>query len=1430
MAVTAWRTVGVFISSTFRDMQAERDHLVRFVFPRLREELLKRRIHLVDVDLRWGVTSEQDALEVCREIIDECRPRFICILGGRYGWVPPGREHSITADEVSYGVLARLDVKEYRYFYFRKEEATNSIPEEAARAGGYIETDPASARKLADLKEAIAHARFQPFIYPAQWEAGTQRLVGLEGFGNRVHDDLLASIDDEYGVEPPEALDEFAEEDAAMEAFVEERVQRYVIGSRQSVFDELTRFAQADGEPNTVALTGPSGCGKSALLGRFSQDYAREHPGDLVITHFVGASAGSTDLRRALRRLCHALAQAAGDEREIPQDVKELVSRFEELLGQAAPRQRVTLILDALNQLDATDNAHTMHWLPRSLPPSVRVIVSSLEHPALEGLRRRGPAAREIALQPLSDADSRRIIEAVLKRYHKRMSEVQIAALLDKRESGNPLYLLAALEELRTLGTYEEITNRIRELPGEAQPLFLWIIRRLEADPGFRDAEGRPVGPEVVRQFASCLGVSRHGLSQMELAELIAPGDGQTDPQGNVAALIRLLRPYLMLRGELLDFYHAQLREAVQARYLQRDRGRLAVHHQLARYFRRKADPGGDSTWRGNYSRGLSELPYHQTKAQMWAEVEATLTDLLFVEAKCTARMTYELLADYVAAQSADLATEVRDAIRPVAQFVRARSHVLLRRPDLTLQEAYNLAASGPVPEQAARLLYDAARPRRPWLRLVNRPAQPAHAQSRVLEGHGWWVSALAFAQDGRLAVSRGGAAASLSDSLKVWDLPTGRCLRTIGAERMSHAMVTLLAVTPDGQRAVTADEGSVLQVWDLETGELLRELHDHGSSVEALALTPDGVTAVTGNVEGAIRLWCIESGQCLRVWEGHADTVVSMSVACDGSRMMTGCRDGTIGVWDLTTGEKLRELNTRRTGNRAVAAMPDGTRVAACTDNVFEIWDWETASQICRVELEFPWSTLTISSDGTRGLGTTLGGHVAVWDLETGEGQLIVEWSADVVSAAAMSPDGRRVLTGWDSGTIVLWEEGREAAAAPVGYPPSGVRALCVTPDGQHAVSGTAGALRVWSLGSGQETCAMESSGLWGAGAIAATPDGRRIVTGSWDGVAKAWDVWSGECLHVLGEEPDPVFAVGVTPDGRTALIGGSELVLCDLGTGACLRRLAGHVDSVLALAVSPDGNRAVTGGEDRTIRVWDLSSGECRMVLEGHAGPVMAVAVTPDGRQVVSGGIDATLRVWDLGTGECRAALEATSACRVMVVTPDGRYVVSADETRVTATAWDLRSFEPLCVFVGHTGGIKTMATVPDGKHVVSGGKDGTVRVWDLSTGEEVACFITDGQIEACVVAPDCVTVIAGDRRGRLYLLARADDDLTLTLSTPWHSSLDNTQAFGCILCRVWSEVPASALGTELPCPNCGMTVKLNPFVIEADWRPVAAAWRGE
>jgi hypothetical protein len=61
-----------------------------------------------------------------------------------------------------------------------------------------------------------------------------------------------------------------------------------------------------------------------------------------------------------------------------------------------------------------------------------------------------------------------------------------------------------------------------------------------------------------------------------------------------------------------------------------------------------------------------------------------------------------------------------------------------------------------------------------------------------------------------------------------------------------------------------------------------------------------------------------------------------------------------------------------------------------------------------------------------------------------------------------------------------------------------------------------------------------------------------------------------------------------------------------------------------------------------------------------------------------------------------------------------------------------------------------------------------------------------------------------------------------------TAWVSPVDQSHAVGCPLCRVWSEIPASALGSEIACPHCEGPLKVNPFTINSDWRPVAEAWR--
>ncbi|XP_076439572.1 uncharacterized protein LOC143279413 [Babylonia areolata] len=90
-----WQTVRLFISSTFKDMHSEREHLVKFTIPVLREWCKDRKLNLIECDLRWGVPKDADTRETlmtCLSEIDRCReenqyPYFLSMLSERYGYV-----------------------------------------------------------------------------------------------------------------------------------------------------------------------------------------------------------------------------------------------------------------------------------------------------------------------------------------------------------------------------------------------------------------------------------------------------------------------------------------------------------------------------------------------------------------------------------------------------------------------------------------------------------------------------------------------------------------------------------------------------------------------------------------------------------------------------------------------------------------------------------------------------------------------------------------------------------------------------------------------------------------------------------------------------------------------------------------------------------------------------------------------------------------------------------------------------------------------------------------------------------------------------------------------------------------------------------------------------------------------------------------------
>ncbi|MDY0383553.1 caspase family protein [Trichlorobacter sp.] len=236
---------------------------------------------------------------------------------------------------------------------------------------------------------------------------------------------------------------------------------------------------------------------------------------------------------------------------------------------------------------------------------------------------------------------------------------------------------------------------------------------------------------------------------------------------------------------------------------------------------------------------------------------------------------------------------------------------------------------------------------------------------------------------------------------------------------------------------------------------------------------------------------------------------------------------------------------------------------------------------------------------------------------------------------------------------------------------------------------------------------------------AVVFSPDGRYILSGSNDTTMRLWEVTTGKEYRIFKGFPSFVLAVAISPDGRYVAGAGRDTIIAlwDVASGKQVKTLRGHTGSVHALAFSPDGRHLASTSWDKTVRLWEVQTGKQLRTFKGHTEEVMAVAFTPDGKALVSGSWDTTLRLWDRGTGkEIRRFIGHKQP-----PAPKG--------------------------YTNKISSVTSVAVSPDGAFIVSGsgGKDNSVRLWELRTGRELQKLVLDSDVNSLAFSPDGTTVVA-------------------------------------------------------------------------------------
>jgi WD40 repeat protein len=275
----------------------------------------------------------------------------------------------------------------------------------------------------------------------------------------------------------------------------------------------------------------------------------------------------------------------------------------------------------------------------------------------------------------------------------------------------------------------------------------------------------------------------------------------------------------------------------------------------------------------------------------------------------------------------------------------------------------------------------------------------------------------------------------------------------------------------------------------------------------------------------------------------------------------------------------------------------------------------------------------------------------------------------------------------------------------------------------------------------------------------LAWSPDGKTMVVGSHDWAARLFDMTTGKEKKFLQHQGN-VRAVAVSPDSKMVATGAhpdpgkpnGTIRLWDID-GKELFRVEGHNGPVISLAFAPNGPWLASGGDDKTIRLWDLNQRKEIAILGGHQGPVMTLAFSSDGQTLASGSGDKTLRIWDFCQRKERIGARdfGHAVGGVSFIAKSSLLGVIAHDGSIRVI--DVSNGQDKASFHQHGGG-SALALSPDGQMAVTGAFDGYVRLWDLGKQKDIPIHRKVELAQSIAVAPDDRTFATGHQGGKIRL----------------------------------------------------------------------------
>lgn len=317
----------------------------------------------------------------------------------------------------------------------------------------------------------------------------------------------------------------------------------------------------------------------------------------------------------------------------------------------------------------------------------------------------------------------------------------------------------------------------------------------------------------------------------------------------------------------------------------------------------------------------------------------------------------------------------------------------------------------------------------------------------------------------------------------------------------------------------------ALLAILPLAVTDASAQLRGHGGPVRALAISPDGQTALTGSFDSTAIRWSLTRNAAEQVLRFHADAVNAVVLLGDG-RAATAGADGRIAIWTAGKAEPDTVLEGHTAPIAALAASPDGATLASASwDQTLRLWPLAGGAPRLLEGHTQNVNGVAFAPDGRTLVSVSYDQSVRIWPLSGPSAPTVVAMPSPL-NAVAIGGDGEIAAGGADGRVYFLAGNGARAGEAAAG--PRPVISIAISPDGALvAAAGIGGSVAVLDRRTRALARTLVGPGLpvW---SVAFLPDSRTLLTGGADNIVRRWNAVTGEPVDSILVETagDPLAA----------------------------------------------------------------------------------------------------------------------------------------------------------------------------------------------------------------------------------------------------------------------------------------------------------------